>query len=90
MEDLFKVAFAILLMTGFPLLVYAGFVGVRAFQRRLEGKDESSDTRRELDELRARMGDLEQIQVRVEELEERMDFSERLLTQDKQPGQLKP
>lgn len=81
---------AILMMTGFPLLFYAGFVGIRVFQRRLEGKTVDPDMVHELEELRARVAELEQVQGRVEELEERMDFSERMLTQDKQPGQLKP
>ena len=72
-----------------PLLLYAGFVGVRVFQRRLEGQRPGSDLMGELEELRARVADLEQVQGRVEELEERMDFSERMLTQDKQkPAQI--
>lgn len=90
MDDLIKVAMAIIMMTGFPLLFYAGFVGIRVFQRRMEGKTVNSDMMRELEDLRNRVAELEQVQGRVEELEERMDFSERMLTQDKQPIQLKP
>ena len=81
---------AIMVMTGFPLLLYAGFVGVRVLQRRLEGKTAGPDVERELEDLRNRVAELEQVQGRVEELEERMDFSERMLTQEKQLGQLKP
>ena len=90
MDDLIRVAMAVLMLTGFPLLFYAGFVGVRVFQRRLEGKTVGPEIQRELEELRHRVAQLEQAQGRVEELEERMDFSERMLTQDRQPGQLKP
>lgn len=90
MDDLIRVAMAVLMMTGFPLLFYAGFVGIRVFQRRMEGKTVGADVMRELEDLRNRVADLEQVQGRVEELEERMDFSERMLTQEKQPGQLKP
>ena len=90
MDDLIRVAMAVLVMTGFPLLLYAGFVAVRAFQRRMEGKTVGPEIQGELEELRHRVAELEQVQGRVEELEERMDFSERMLTQDKQPSQLKP
>jgi Tfp pilus assembly protein PilO len=90
MDDLIKAAIALLMVTGFPLLFYAGYVAVRVFQRRLEGRSGGLEMVHELEELRARVAELEQVQGRVEELEERMDFSERMLTQDKQPGQLKP
>lgn len=57
---------------------------VRAWARRLErggrgGVDD--EARAELDALRARVAELETVEHRVMELEERMDFSERLLTQ---------
>ncbi len=81
MDDLLKVAIAVIMMMGFPLLFYAGFVGVRVFQRRLEGKTVTPDTIRELEDLRSRIAELEQLHARVNEVEERMDFSERLLVQ---------
>ena len=59
-------------------------------QRKMEGQAGGPNMNREMDDLRARMTDLEQVQGRVEELEERMDFSERVLTRDKETGQLKP
>lgn len=90
MDDVIKIGMGMLIMAGFPLILYGGFVGIRAFQRKLEGQSGGSDTKRELDDLRARMADLEQVQGRVEELEERMDFSERVLARDKATGQLKP
>jgi hypothetical protein len=80
MEDLFKVAFAIAIMTGFPMLMYAGFIGIRVLQRRLERSGlPSGEVQHELDELRSRLA----------ELEERVDFSERMLTQDKQVPQIR-
>jgi hypothetical protein len=88
MDDLFKVALAILMMTGFPLITYAGFVGIRVWQRKIERGNAGGSE--EIEELRARIAELERMQGRVDELEERMDFSERLLVQDKQSGQLKP
>ena len=53
---------------------------VRAYARRLEGRG-SSALETEIDELRARMQELELSQSRMAELEERLDFTERLLAQ---------
>jgi flagellar biosynthesis/type III secretory pathway M-ring protein FliF/YscJ len=54
---------------------------VRAFARRLERPRLDDASMAELEHLRARVAELEQVQQRVMELEERVDFSERLLTQ---------
>jgi Tfp pilus assembly protein PilO len=54
----------------------------RALARRLEGRGrEDAVVREELDHLRTRVHDLELIAERVGELEERLDFAERLLAQ---------
>jgi hypothetical protein len=55
---------------------------MRAFARRLEGKG-SGDTalRADVEQLQARLGDVELLHGRVAELEERLDFTERLLAQ---------
>lgn len=42
----------------------------------------------ELDEIHARLQELEQTQARLAEIEERMDFTERLLAQRKEPERL--
>jgi hypothetical protein len=42
----------------------------------------------EVDSLRERVGQLEQIQPRVLELEERVDFAERLLAQPRAPARI--
>jgi cytochrome c-type biogenesis protein CcmH/NrfG len=54
-----------------------------ALGRRLEGRprDVSPDVRAELDQLRHRLEELEAVPGRVLELEERLDFAERLLAQ---------
>ncbi len=56
---------------------------VRAWARRLErgGGGADQEARGEIEALRARVAELEVVEQRVLELEERMDFSERLLTQ---------
>jgi Tfp pilus assembly protein PilO len=53
----------------------------RALARRLEGRGINQDLLLQLDELRERVRDLESSQHRVAELEERLDFTERLLAQ---------
>jgi hypothetical protein len=73
------------------LAVIAGFVAVfyplmRAFGRRIEGKIKPDPALlEELDQLRLRVGDLEAQQIRMAELEERVDFTERLLAQKNEP-----
>jgi Tfp pilus assembly protein PilO len=53
----------------------------RALARRLEGRETSNELLQQVDELRERVRDLEASQHRVAELEERLDFTERLLAQ---------
>lgn len=52
---------------------------VRALARRLEGKGLSDSARQELDHLHERVSELEQVEARLAELENRIEFSERLL-----------
>lgn len=58
---------------------------IRALARRLEGKGggDTAALRAELDQLHERVADVEQLQHRVFELENRLEFSERLLTQQR-------
>ena len=69
------------------VLVLRGPVG-RALARRIEGTAGQSEglSLAEADELRSRMSELELQQSRLSELEERLDFAERLLANErKQP-----
>jgi Tfp pilus assembly protein PilO len=55
---------------------------MRAFARRVEGKGGADPAlQAELEQMRAQFGDLDTLQHRVAELEERVDFTERLLAQ---------
>ena len=54
---------------------------MRALGRRLEGRGSDPAVRAEIDDLRSRMLDVEGQQVRIAELEERVDFAERMLAQ---------
>lgn len=60
---------------------------VHALARRLEGKPAGADPA-ELTELRGRVQELEAQQGRVYELEERLDFAERLLSQQRDQARL--
>jgi Tfp pilus assembly protein PilO len=59
---------------------------MRAFARRVEGKG-GVDTalRAEVDQLQARLSEVDTLHQRVAELEERLDFTERLLAQAHDP-----
>ena len=61
---------------------------VRALARRLESGGRNAQVQEELDALRERLQHLEQGQARMGELEERVDFTERLLAQNREPDRL--
>jgi Tfp pilus assembly protein PilO len=55
---------------------------MRAFARRLEGKGGADPAlRADLEQMQQRLSELDTLQHRVAELEERVDFTERLLAQ---------
>ena len=63
---------------------------MRAVGRRIEGKGTGDPAlRAEVEALRARLGEVDQLQHRVMELEERVDFTERLLAQQREPERLR-
>ncbi|MGE0554402.1 MAG: hypothetical protein AB7R55_13320 [Gemmatimonadales bacterium] len=61
---------------------------VRAWARRLELGSADPALKEEVEHLRARLSEMDGLQDRVAELEERADFAERMLTQGtpEQPG----
>jgi Tfp pilus assembly protein PilO len=61
---------------------------IRAFARRLETGGQRGELLAELDGLRSRVDQLEAGQAQMAELEERLDFAERLLAQAKEPDRL--
>lgn len=63
---------------------------VRAIGRRLEGKQATPDPalREAMDRLEVRLGEVDALQHRVMELEERLDFTERMLAQRREPDRL--
>jgi Tfp pilus assembly protein PilO len=61
---------------------------VRAFARRLESGGQRGELLAELQGLRSRVEQLEAGQAQMAELEERLDFAERMLAQGKEPDRL--
>jgi hypothetical protein len=61
---------------------------IKAIARRIEAGGAAADARGELEELRERVRQLEQANPRLAELEERLDFAERVLAQQ-EPDRLK-
>jgi hypothetical protein len=62
---------------------------MRAFGRRLEGKGAGDPAlRADVDQLHSRLAEVDILQARVTELEERVDFTERLLAQNREPDRL--
>jgi hypothetical protein len=57
---------------------------VRALARRIEGRGGNEELRAEIDVLHQRVADLEAVEQRMHELENRIEFSERLLTQHRE------
>jgi hypothetical protein len=79
------------LVVMFAILCTAGMLLwplVKALARRLEGGGRNAELQGELDGLRDRLQQLEQSQARMGELEERLDFAERLLAQSREPDRL--
>jgi Tfp pilus assembly protein PilO len=62
---------------------------VRALARRLEGKGGKDPAlQRELEQLQQRLAEVDALHSRVAELEERLDFTERLLARSREPDRL--
>ena len=61
---------------------------MRAFGRRLEGKAHDVALRAEVEQLQQRLGEVDQLHHRVAELEERIDFAERMLARPATPAVL--
>ena len=73
----------------FAAVVLITFPLVRALARRLEGRSARDPAlAAEVEELRARVAELEQRQGTLHELEERIDFTERLLAQQREQARL--
>ena len=61
---------------------------VRAFAARIEGRGSNPALEQRVNELQSQLADAEILHGRVAELEERLDFAERLLAQRDEPARL--
>jgi Tfp pilus assembly protein PilO len=64
---------------------------MRALARRLEGRGADPGLRQEVEQLQHRLEEMETLQARMAELEERVDFTERMLVRGQEspePGRL--
>jgi hypothetical protein len=90
MDDAIKIFGIFLAMGSAGSLVYAAVAFTSAFVKRFErgqgGMSEELES--ELADLRARLEDSDQLRLRVAELEERLDFAERLLAQRREAERL--
>ena len=78
-------------LAGMATGIILGLPLIRAFVRLLERKTQGGDVtklEREVEELRSRVETAEDIRDRLLDLEERVDFAERVLTQAKEQQQL--
>ncbi|MEP7324880.1 MAG: hypothetical protein ABI836_02935 [Gemmatimonadota bacterium] len=82
-SNVFAPMAALVLIAVSAVLVLRGPLG-RALARRIEGsRFQDHDTAQRLEEAEARLQSLELTQERMLELEERLDFAERLLAREK-------
>lgn len=81
-------------LAGMAVAVILGFPIIRAVVRRLERRSAEASSsevaalRSEVAELKGRLADMEDASHRMAELEERLDFTERILTQQRQRAEL--
>lgn len=61
---------------------------IAAWARRLEGRGGDSALRGELEQVRQELAEVDSLRARIGELEERVDFTERLLTNQRSEAQL--
>ena len=90
-DDLIKIFIVLFMIIGVPMLsIFVLPPIAKAFARRLEGRSGRLDeeTAAELADLQARVGEIDNLQTRMAELEERLEFAERLLATRREADQL--
>ncbi|HWA14890.1 MAG TPA: hypothetical protein VG817_00555 [Gemmatimonadales bacterium] len=86
-----QVAFTIIAMTGAGVICYGGIRAINAVANHYSGNSARAlpeSVEAELQDIRARLEESEQARERIAELEERLDFAERLLAQQREPGRI--
>lgn len=85
-----QIVASIIALTATGVIAYGGVLGIHAVVRHYSPKNSAltGEVEAELRELRGRVDEVEQAQQRIAELEERLDFAERLLAQQREQGKL--
>ena len=80
---------AVVLLLGVGLMLAAlVWPLIKAIARRIEGGAAGAEMQAELEGLRERVRQLEEMQPRMLELEERVDFTERIVAKTREPDRL--
>lgn len=81
---------SIIALAATGVISYGGVLGIHAVVRHYSPRNRGADAdlENELREIRGRLDESDQLRERIAELEERLDFAERLLAQKREPGQL--
>ena len=88
MDDILKFFGVMASLATVGVFGYAGFVLVNAFQQRLTRGHQPAIDPAELEALRAQAAEIDGLHARLEELEQRVDFAERLLARGENPAEL--
>ncbi len=85
-----EVVVMIVVLVAVPIAGYAAIAATRAIWLKAEPgtPGDAAEIEEELEQLRARVAELEGVPQRMMELEERVDFSERLLTSHRDSARL--
>lgn len=86
-EAILKVITMAVAAVGIPVAAYAAVAATRSIWGRLQPSPDEAGAA-EVAALRERVQELEGLSARVMELEERLDFAERMLVQDREVGRL--
>jgi len=85
-QESILIALAIVAVSVVAIIVFRPLMA--ALARRFEGKSLGAEVKAELDQLRDHVAEVEPLRNRVLELEERLEFAERLLAQRKDQDML--
>ncbi len=88
MEDILKFFGVMVALVSAGMFAYGGVTLIQAMQRRLERKHLPGLHPDELDAFRLQVEEGDQMRLRLAELEERVDFAERLLARHEETGSL--
>lgn len=89
-ETIFKYIVVAIAMFGIPVGAYAAIAATRAIWIKGEPAPATPELQSHVESLEARVAQLEAERDRMAELEERVDFAERLLVRDNQPPSIGP